>query len=116
MDDESSKINVNTAFGKPRISSSDISTKLTPAVISTGVGTYPLGHPASVNLDALDSKLSPTGTDAQALAATVNKKGNLITIDDVIHSLKSLTRAAANRCGPRYTPVACATPYEPVHH
>lgn len=50
MDDESAKINLNTAVGKP--ATMDF-TKLTPGVINVGSANYPLGHPSSVNLDVL---------------------------------------------------------------
>ncbi len=57
IDDESAKININTAAGKPKQADMDFS-KVTPGVVTiggNGGGTYPLGHPGSVNLDLLGS-------------------------------------------------------------
>ena len=60
MDDENAKINVNTAYGKP--SSGMDWTKLTPGTIAPQ-GTddiFPLGHPASMNIDMLGPTLDRT--------------------------------------------------------
>src|SRR5207248_2576038 len=74
IDDESSKINLNTAVGKP--TGMDFS-KLTPGVISVGGASYPLGHPSSVNLDVLGT------VDTTGLANAVAKQAGLTSIDAI---------------------------------
>jgi hypothetical protein len=74
IDDESSKININTAYGKP--ANLNFS-KLTPGTISVSSSTYPLGHPSSVNLDVLGS------IDQPGLAAAVAQQGGLLSIDAI---------------------------------
>ncbi len=76
MDDESAKINLNTAKGKPSAANLDFS-KLTPGVIPVGSSTYPLGHPASVNLDMLGQ------IDTNGLASAVGLQGGLKTVESV---------------------------------
>ena len=76
IDDESAKINLNTAFGKPSSGSMDF-TKLTPGTISVGTSTYPLGHPSSVNLDVLGT------VDTANLANAVAQQGGLTSIESI---------------------------------
>lgn len=76
IDDESAKINLNTAYGKP--SSLDF-TKLTPGSITVNTAAYPLGHPSSVNLDVLGM----TPTELNPLAQAVSQQGGLSSIDAV---------------------------------
>lgn len=81
VDDENSKINLNTAQGKP--ASLDF-TKLTPGTISVPnpspnpPSIYPLGHPSSVNLDVLDSTIN-----AASLSAAVGTRGGITSIDEI---------------------------------
>ncbi len=74
IDDESSKININTAVGKPNTLNF---TKLTPGIIAVNAATYPLGHPSSVNLDVLGT--INTGN----LATAVGQQGGLTSIDAI---------------------------------
>jgi hypothetical protein len=74
VDDESTKINVNTAYGKTSAMNFN---QLTPGTISVNSATYPLGHPSSVNLDILGS------LDRQSLATAVGTRGGLSSIDEI---------------------------------
>jgi Tfp pilus assembly protein PilX len=74
IDDESAKININTAVGKPN--TLDF-TKLTPGTITVNAATYPLGHPSSVNLDVLGT--INTGNLANAVA----QQGGLTSIEAI---------------------------------
>jgi hypothetical protein len=74
MDDETAKININTAYGKP--GTLDF-TKLTPGTIAVNSATYPLGHPSSVNLDIF------TGVDQATLATAVGQQNGLPNIDSI---------------------------------
>lgn len=78
MDDESAKINLNTAYGKP--AGMDF-TKLTPGVITVGSASYPLGHPSSVNLEVLN--LPSNIIDPAALATAVSNQGGFSSIDEL---------------------------------
>lgn len=71
MDDESAKVNVNTALGKPLLPSLD---PPTPGVVRSGNARYPVGHPASVNLDVFGPTL-----DRDALARWVTGTGPLLS-------------------------------------
>jgi hypothetical protein len=76
MDDENSKINLNTATtGKP--SGLVISPTLNP-IIQVANRSYPVGHPFSVNAGVLGGELN-----TQALAARVYDKAPLATTEDV---------------------------------
>lgn len=75
VDDESAKINLNTAYGKP--ASLDF-TKLTPGTITVGAETFPLGHPSSVNLNVLGNNI-----DLPGLATAVDRRSGLSSIDDI---------------------------------
>lgn len=66
IDDETAKINLNTAFGKP--SNLDF-TKLSPGTVSvpnpsSQASTFPLGHPSSVNLDVLGGPIDTAGLES----------------------------------------------------
>lgn len=74
IDDESAKVNINTAVGKPNILDF---TKLTPGTIAVNADTYPLGHPSSVNLDLFGT--INTGNLANAVAL----QGGLTSIDAI---------------------------------
>lgn len=79
IDDESAKVNINTAVGKP--SNPDF-TKLTPATIAVAStahpqSVYPLGHPSSVNLDVLGP------IDTNALASAVEQQEGLRFVDSI---------------------------------
>jgi len=74
IDDESAKININTAVGKPTILDF---TKLTPGTIAVNTATYPLGHPSSVNLDTLGT------INTANLATAVAQQGGLISVDAI---------------------------------
>jgi hypothetical protein len=76
VDDESAKINLNTAYGKP---STLNFAKVTPGTIAVNSATYPLGHPSSVNLDVLGL----SSTELNALAAAVGQQGGLTSIDEI---------------------------------
>ncbi len=52
IDDESAKVNVNTALGKPVIDPANADAQ-TPGVVTAQSANYPVGHPASINLDML---------------------------------------------------------------
>lgn len=74
IDDESSKVNVNTAIGKP--ANLDFS-QLTPGIISINSATYPLGHPSSINLDVFGS------ISASNLATAVSQQNGLASIESM---------------------------------
>jgi hypothetical protein len=74
MDDETAKININTAYGKP--GTLDF-TKLTPGTIAVNSANYPLGHPSSVNLDIL------TGVNQATLATAVGQQNGLPNVDAI---------------------------------
>ena len=78
IDDENSKINVNTAYGKPPGMSF---AALTPGTIRVNGAKYPLGHPSSVNLDVLN--LPSSNIDPAGLAGAVANEGGLRSIDRV---------------------------------
>jgi hypothetical protein len=78
IDDENSKINLNTAYGKPSGMSFN---QLTPGVIAVGAAAYPLGHPSSINLDVLNS--SGNNIDPVGVAAAVGNEGGFSSIDSV---------------------------------
>lgn len=74
MDDESTKANLNTSFGKT--SAMDF-TQLTPGVVTVNGASYPIGHPSSVNLDLFGA------LDRANLATAVGARGGLLSIDEV---------------------------------
>ena len=74
IDDESTKVNINTAYGK---TSAMNFTQLTPGTIQVNAATYPLGHPSSVNLDLLGS------LNRSSLATAIGIKGGLPAIDEI---------------------------------
>jgi hypothetical protein len=74
MDDESTKVNINTAYGK---TSTMNFAALTPGTITVNSAIYPLGHPSSVNLDIFGS------LDRSGIATAVGNRGGLLSIDDI---------------------------------
>ena len=78
IDDESAKINLNTALGKP--STLDFS-KLSPGVISvpgSQTSTFPLGHPSSVNLDVLGGPI-----DTASLESAIQLQRGLASLEAI---------------------------------
>lgn len=74
MDDESTKANINTAFGKPGVMNF---AQLTPASISVNSATYPLGHPSSLDLDLFGS------LNRNSLATAIGQRGGLTATEDI---------------------------------
>ncbi len=75
IDDESSKINVNTAYGLTG-SAPDFS-KVTPGVVSVGGVNYPLGYPSSIDLAAIP------GINRDNLVAAVAAQNGLASLDAI---------------------------------
>lgn len=80
VDDESTKININTAYGKP---STMNFAQLTPGVTTVNSSTYPLGHPSSVNLNLLGS------LDRNGLSQAVQTRGGLMAVEDIKNYVSS---------------------------
>lgn len=74
MDDESTKVNINTAYGKTSTMNFGA---LTPGTITVNSAVYPLGHPSSINLDLFGS------LDRSGIATAVGNRGGLLSIDDI---------------------------------
>lgn len=74
IDDESTRANINTAYGKP---STLNFAQLTPGTTTVNGATYPLGHPSSVDLDLFGT------LDRSGLATAVNDRGGLVELEDI---------------------------------
>jgi type II secretory pathway pseudopilin PulG len=74
IDDESTKISVNTAQGKPTQLRLD---DILPAPIENAGDYVPLSHPASVSINALDAAYAPS-----SIAAQVRAQGPFLSLTD----------------------------------
>lgn len=75
IDDESSKINVNTAYGSTG-SAMDYA-KVTPGTVMVAGVSYPLGYPSSVDLSAI------SGISRDDVVAAVSAQNGLTSLDSI---------------------------------
>lgn len=75
IDDENARVDLNTAFGKGSVSNG-AAPQVVPGTVKVGSSIFPIGHPTSINLDALDASFDKAALASSPMRSNASR-GNM---------------------------------------